>query len=100
VGQKDTFAPPTQLLGGACPGCPTSLRLWQWWTKMCSDERVFCSDEYRVRGKGWKSRCIQCWQKKVIRIFEGWKWKIKGETRGLIVVESWEKVVNRPTPIW
>src|SRR6218665_859434 len=21
-GQKDTFAPPTQLLGGACPGCP------------------------------------------------------------------------------
>src|SRR6218665_446692 len=20
--QKDTFAPPTQLLGGACPGCP------------------------------------------------------------------------------
>src|SRR6218665_1140239 len=27
-GQKDTFAPPTQLLGGACPGCPLSLRLW------------------------------------------------------------------------
>src|SRR6218665_754065 len=26
-GQKDTFAPPTQLLGGACPGCPLSLRL-------------------------------------------------------------------------
>src|SRR6218665_3815152 len=28
-GQKDTFAPPTQLLGGACPGCPlhVSLRL-------------------------------------------------------------------------
>jgi len=22
VGQKDTFAPPTQLLGGECPGCP------------------------------------------------------------------------------
>src|SRR6218665_3460483 len=22
VGQKDTFAPPAQLLGGACPGCP------------------------------------------------------------------------------
>src|SRR6218665_3555047 len=21
-GQKDTFAPPTELLGGACPGCP------------------------------------------------------------------------------
>src|SRR6218665_1661251 len=21
-GQKNTFAPPTQLLGGACPGCP------------------------------------------------------------------------------
>src|SRR6218665_2057127 len=27
-GQKDTFAPPTQLFGGACPGCPLSLRLW------------------------------------------------------------------------
>jgi len=25
-GQKDTFAPPTQLLGGV-PGCPPSLRL-------------------------------------------------------------------------
>ena len=24
----------------------------QWWTKMCSYERVFCSDEYRVRGEG------------------------------------------------
>src|SRR6218665_2719448 len=26
-GQKDTFVPPTQLLGDACPGCPLSLRL-------------------------------------------------------------------------
>ena len=30
VGQKDTFCPPTQLLGGARTGCPLSLRLWEW----------------------------------------------------------------------
>ena len=70
-------------------------------SRACINDAVMqkmCSDEYRMRGKV-KNRCIQCWRlkRKVIRISEGWKGKLR-EKQGVLLWNVGKSSVN--TAIW